>query len=473
MKDIKLLTIIFLFFILFISCKGKDEPLVPFVPTGTDLPDYRNYFGVCWNGAVNISDNLAYAKQMGYGYVFYMNGMEKDPLSDNLYFYIESPDYNVFERMVDTSLTFSATDIDFYNNYCTLKSKDPFPNNLATGGFINSSTFTVILDYQQKKVIDWSVDKVLAKIKAIESVNTKFHFGGFSWDVPDLVGDFWTKYKVDGGKPTTLAYWMKADTSFIFGKNVHNYATHTDGTAEFYKALFAAVKAKYPNFRNVMEPYLIWDNWIDKIKNRSDAKLLMPDMLAQENAEVTFLDDSRIFTSYGTSSLIDKEHVGSTAPANFTEQANRLNAAKLAINKSWFNWFGRLGGTGDMPLYKSLRDVPARLKLIRALPNWENLNNTPITSRTWNGVVYKSPNAYASDSAISVIQPNTGKQFIVFLKSSGVVDLPVGKLAKSISLTDGLFREATDAKADFIITSDNKIKPTASAVLDQCYIVNY
>ena len=473
MKTLNLLAILIVFLVAFISCKGKDEPSVPFVPIGTDLPEFRNYFGVSWNGLANISDNLAYAKQMGYGYVFYMTGMENDPLSDNLYFFIESPQANSYSRTVNTASNYNSTQIDFYNNYCALKSTDPFPNNLATGWFTSSTTFTVALDLQQKKVIDWVVADILAKVKAIESVNPKFHFGGYSWDVPDLTGDFWNKDKAVGGLPTTLKFWTGGDYGVIFGNNVHNYANYSDGTAEFYKALFAATKAKYPNFKTIYEPYGIYDQWISKVKDRADAKQIMPDLLAQENREVDFLDDSRIFAIYGTAPLIDKEHVASTAPANFTELANRINAAKLAMNKSWFNWFGRVGGTGDMPVYGSMKDVPARLKLIRVLPNWENINSTPITSRTWNGVVYKSPNAYASDSAISVIQPKTGKQFIVFLKSTAVVNLPAGKTVKSISLTDGLFRETSDAKADFIITTDNKIKPLSSAVLEGCYIVNF
>ncbi|MFZ4581374.1 MAG: hypothetical protein ACOYM7_01875 [Paludibacter sp.] len=469
----KSIYIYLLFVITVLSCKTETPVLPDFKPDPTGLPEYRNFFGVSWNGATNSSDNLAYAKQMGYGYVFYMTGMEKDPLSDNLYFFIESPQANSYTRTVNTANTYTATQIEFYNNYCALKSTDPFPNNLATGWFTSPTTFTVALDLQQKKVIDWVVADILARVKAIENVNPKFHFGGYSWDVPDLVGDFWNKDKAIGGLPTTLKFWTGGDYCVVFGNNVHNYATYSDGSAEFYKALYAATKAKYPNFKTIYEPYGVYDQWIAKVKDRADARLIMPDILCQENREVDFLDDTRIFATYGTAPLIDKEHVASTAPANFTEQANRVNSARLAINKSWFNWFGRVGGTGDMPVYGSMKDVPARLKLIRVLPNWENMNNTPQADRKWNGVVYKSSNAYASDSAISVIQPKTAKQFVVFLKSTGVVDLPAGKTVKSISSTDGLFYEVSDAKSNFIITTDNKLKPANSSVVDQCFIIKY
>ena len=65
MKILKLLAILLVFLISFISCKTQDQPPVPFVSTGTDLPEYRNFFGVSWNGAANLSENLAYAKTNG------------------------------------------------------------------------------------------------------------------------------------------------------------------------------------------------------------------------------------------------------------------------------------------------------------------------------------------------------------------------------------------------------------------------
>ncbi|MHC5720042.1 MAG: hypothetical protein ACYTX0_50420, partial [Nostoc sp.] len=49
---------------------------------------YQNFYGICWRG--NAHENLAYAKQMKYGYVFYQKGMELDSLSNGLYFFLET-----------------------------------------------------------------------------------------------------------------------------------------------------------------------------------------------------------------------------------------------------------------------------------------------------------------------------------------------------------------------------------------------
>jgi len=462
----KNLNLIFLLFSLFtFSCKDAIEPPIPFVAVEGELPEYRNFFGICWHG--NVNDNLAYAKQMGYGYVIYRYGMEKDPLSDNIYFYLESPEYNTYSRVVDTLKTYTATNINFYESYCALKNNGNFPGDLATGWFTSSHSFSVELDYQQNKVIVWAVDNILANVKAITSVNPKFHFGGFAWDVPDLSGDFWPAPQGNGSYQIGLSYWLGKDSSALKGSSVHDYLTYSDGKAEFYKTLFKATLEKYPNAKFINQPYTIYDSWIKKVKNRSDAKEIVSDMVIQENASTDFFDDSRIFDT----GLIDREHLGSTL-INFDEQSNRLAAAKVALNKSWFNFFGNFGKSDDATIYQNVQDVPQRLLLISVLPNWENMNNTPITDRKWNGTTYQSPNAYASDSVISVLQPKTNKLFFVFLKVDGVITLPAGKIVKNIYRTDGVFRETTDGTTDFII-NNNTLKPASTLPLDNGYIIQF
>ena len=465
MKSINLNLIIIFFSFLAFSCKDTIEAPVPFVAVEGELPEYRNFFGVSFVG--QPSELLSYAKQMGYNYVFYRAGMQNEPLSDNMYFYLESPEYNTYSRMLNTKKSYNTTEIDFYENYCTLKNNGLFPGDMASGWFTSDTTFSVELDFQQKKVITWAIDKVLAQVKTIETANPRFHFGGFAWDVPDLTGDFWTGLQSNGLNQSSLKYWTGGDFGAIKGVTVHDYPTYSDGRAEFYKALYAATRAKYPQAKFIHQPYSIWDQWIRVIKNRTDAKEIMPDIMAQENASLDFLDDVRIYET----GLIDKEHTCS-AVTTLTEVSNRSSAAKCAINKSWFNFFGSFGGSNSVPSYKNVSDVPRRLLLIKVLPNWENMNNTPITDRKWNGTVYQSPNAYASDSVISVLQPKTNKLFFVFLKVDGIITLPAGKIVKNIYRTDGVFRETTDGASDFSI-GNNTLKPASIAALDNGYIVQF
>lgn len=427
--------------------------------SATINPDYKNFYGVSWRGTPH--ENLAYAKQMNYDYVFYQPGMENDPLSNGLHFYIETPEYLIYNRAIDTTRKYSQSEKNFYErNFAIADDKERFPKNLATGWEFNTHTFTPILDFQQKRVVDWAIDSILKLVNKIETRNANFKFGGFAWDVPQLSGDFWKSRK-----QSTLAAFTGGD----FGrknKNItHDYPSYTNGHGIFYKKLFEQVRAKYPTARFIIEPYKIYEEWIGPIQGIPFAKEIMPDIILQEGPSTDFIDDARIFDS----GLISKDNIGCSTPNKFGEAENRLLAAKAAINGALFTWYGRFGGTGDMPNYKSIREVPARLKLIRELTNWENLNGVPLANRKWDGNVYKSDNAFVSQDLISVTQPRTKKVFFVFLTKAGALTIPNGKKITAILKTDDLFVESGSGMDDFDI-HDNIIKPK-DAALNQGYIM--
>ncbi len=459
MKNITLISLIVLCSSILFSCTDNSPKPIDFKPITGDLPDYRNFYGVIWKGTAN--ENLTFAKQMGYTYVIYQSGMEKDPLSNDLYFYIESPEYQIYNRQINTTASYNSAQLDFYQKYCTLRSSAAFPNNLAPGWYFSSTVFSVELDYQQKNVINWTIKNVLAYAKSIEAVNPRFHFAGWAWDVPDISGDFYYN-----GRQSTLAPWTGGDYGVVFPGTTHEYSTYSDGKAAYYKALFDSTRVKYPNAKTIMQPWTIYDSWISKIKNRADAKYITPDLLMEENVDTVFIDDQRIYST----SLIDKAHTSENLNID-SEITNRKIAAKLALNQMWYYYFGNLPPSpSGVAAYSSITEVPMRIKLIVELPNWENLNNTPVAERKWNGVIYRSSNAYASDSAIAVIQPKTNKLFFVCNKSSAIITLPVNKTVKQIFRTNNLFIETTDGTSDFIQTN-NKLKLTSNAILGAGYIV--
>ena len=429
-------------------------------------PEFRNFYGIAWNGTPH--ENLAFAKQMGYDYVFYQKGMEKDSLSKGLHFYIETPEYSVYRRQIDTKAIYSPEEIRFAEtHFALMNNSKSFPNNIARGWFMSDHTFTPQLDLQQQKVISWAIDSIVEYVESIESVNPDFKFGGFAWDVPQPAGDFWDTIQKPG-RQITLEYWTRGDYGIKHPEVTHEYPTYSDGRIEFYKQLYHTTRAKFPGAKFMMEPYRIYDDWIKVVGHRTDAKEVTPDLLAQERFGTEFVDDKRIFDS----GLINSENVASTTPDRFSEADNRLFAAKAAVNGAWFSWYGRFGGTGDMPGFKSIREVPARLKLIRVLANWENLNQTPMKERTWDGTVYKSPNAFASPDVIAVKQPETGKLFVVFLSENGKVEIPKGKKVAAIYSTDDLFIEKNDA-AEKVIIRSNALIPAGTDCLEKGYIINF
>jgi len=411
--------------------------------------DYRYFYGVVWRGLA--SDNIKFAKQMGYHYVANQAGMRLLPEAKDTKFYVINPELDVSPVSIELDLTktYSPDEKHLYKNYFVWKSDTAtFPNNIASGWWYNDNKFLVVYDFQQQAVIDATVEAIINKVKSFENLSIGYTFGGLMWDVPDLKGDFWIGGSSDR-KFVDISYWTGKD-SCASSKHTHEYLTYSDGKAAFFKKLYKRVREDFPDAKFIGEPFLIYDRWISQIENRPDAQKLMPDMLTQEAPGTQFVDDTRIFNS----GLVTKDRVGLSAPNIFGEYDNRLHAAKAAINGAWFTWFGRFGGSGDMPDYSNIYEVPPRIQLIRALPNWDNLKNTPLSLRSWDGIVYKSPNSFADANIIYSRHPDTGKIFAVFHNTTGRIKLGDNEEVLSVSRTNGLFIETEDGKDDLKIINN-------------------
>jgi len=432
--------------------------------------DYRNFYGIAWNG--NPIENLKYAKQMGYDYVFYQSGMELLRASDGLKFYIETPEYEVYpvDRVLRLDREYTPEQQANYEKLFAWKSLDPFPNNIATGWFSSDNTFSVQPDFQQQAVIDFIVDEILKYVELIENkammYGIDFKFGGFAWDVPNVTGDFWDRIQSKGGRQITLAYWTGEDSSLLHDGITHEYATYTDGTIAYYKTLFKRTREKYPDAKFIIEPYNVYSDWFAKIEGRDDLEEFNPDFITSESRNLDFLKDERVL---GTG-LAVPERLGCTTPDVFDEAGNRKLAGELAAHGAWFSWYGRFGGTGNMPPFQSITEVPDRLKLIRMIPNWDNLAKVPLSDRKWDGEVYSSPNSYASEKVIYSRHPDTKKLFIVFLDKAGVVELQPGEEVLSVSRVDGMFIESEDGRSDLLI-ENGQIKLANEEMLEKGFIV--
>ena len=416
------------------------------------LPDFRNFYGICWNGKAH--DNLVFAKQMGYDYVFYQRGMENDPLAKDLIFYIESPQYSVYPvpRTLDASKSFTDEEKSLYEKYFAKKNDQPFPNNMATGWFTRPTSFSVEPDFQQQEVIDTMVNRIIKYAKSLERKENNFLCGGFAWDVPQLPGDFWDAPQKKGGQSggghqITLSFWNGKDVAYQPAGVKFNYQTYSDGHAAFYKDLFRKCREAFPGSKFMIEPWMVWDSWFAQINDRADSQEITPDLVVQEKDGTEFVNDERIFKT----GIITKEFVGSTTPNRVGEKQNREIAATAAMNGAWFSWFGRFGGTGDMPGYRNITEVPARLQLVRRVANWDNLNAVPLSSRSWDGFVYQSPLSRMDSTVIYSAHPDNGKIFAVWLSPDGKIDLPKKTKVISVFRTDSLFVETANGKDDIEI----------------------
>ena len=446
-------------FFLCIACNNTVEPFEN--NQQTIQPDYRNFYGIVWVG--NNDDNLAFAKQMGYDYVFYRYGMSDHSNSNNLKFYVESPQYDCYARIFDRDASYTEEDKDNISRFVSLKdASKPFPENLARGWFFTPTRFSTEPDLQQQKVIDVLVDSILNRVASLERKEKGFVFGGFAWDVPQFHGDFWDTLQINNGRQVTLEHWTGYDGGDKHPDVTHEHKTYSDGYASFYKTLWSKTRQKYPDARFIVEPWHPHNDYIRHIENRVEVKELIPDLIVQEK-------DGDDFATIN-SELIDISKLGCTTPNIFTEEANRKIAGVAASKGSTFSWFGRFGGTGDMPSYSNITEVPARLQLIRVITNWENLHQTPLSERKWNGETYSSPKAYISKNVIYAIQPKTNKLFVVFLAAGSSVEIPSSYSSSKIYSTDNLFRESGFNTTD-IKKSGNKLTLTNPAKTEAGFIL--
>jgi hypothetical protein len=460
-------------------------------------PDFRNYYGISWSGTA--CDNLAYAKSMGYDYVAYQGGMKNCAASDkqDMRFYIGDPEAGVantiYASSIDITSNYSTATINKYNSYFAWKgngTNTAFPYNLATGWWFTNKTFRPNPDYQQQWIIDFTVNKAVTQLAGMEDPATNFRFGGWAWDVPDLVGDWWTERQAGytgapnltcnslpcRGKIVNLAYWNNGtDSSALHGNITHEYSTYTEARAALWKKLFVETRKLYPDMKLFYEPYTLY-GWIKQVENRADKLELMPPnevYLCQESGDnvgnmVNFVTDPRIYAS----GLITKNYTCIDTPDNHDIDDNVLMAGTAAINGAWMGWYGRTGGTDGTTNY-AIRDLPYRLKLIRVVPNWDNINKVPISSRTWSAsqLIYSSPNSYADINVIYSRHPDNGNLYAVVLnKNLGKINIAAGLKVDAIYNTDPLFRKSVRADSDFSI-SGTTLTLTNDAGLGNGYII--
>ena len=174
--------------------------------------------------------------------------------------------------------------------------------------------------------------------------------------------------------------------------------------------------------------------------------------------------------------------VGSHQRTKVEEDRNRIIAAKAGVNGAWYNWFmlfgwpnANLGWT--MPYWTHIADVYPRIKLIRHIPNWDNLNGISLTSRTCGEcakitlsgdisnhdlIVYESTDTsgniqsridkdvmYSRHPGGIVNPANKGKLFAVFNSTKGVIKLKPGERVASVRRANEYFEEGSiDASGD-------------------------
>src|SRR3989338_2776893 len=395
---------------------------------------WKNWYGIAWRDTP--ANHMKYAKQIGYDYIGIANWRtpsqyRNDANAANLNFYFVEPWSltNLFggivpgatPRKVDESYGYTAAQQTWYEDHMVWKSYSPFPQNMAPSVMNSATVYTVMWDFQQQVVIDKVVEGIIAEAKSFDDPSIPFSFAGYMIDEPKLNGQFF-RWDSALGRPrqTTLTYWTGVNSGLLHGAITHEYATYDEGMAAFYKQLNTRMRQEFPDAKWIVNPWRLYstasDEFIYKVKTRADKDQFTPDMLTQEGYGTEFVADSNIFNS---GMNITKDMVGSSQPGKSTEYENRLYAAKAGINGAWYNWFGLFSEGDNTVNFSSITQVYPRLKLVKSIPNWDNLNNIPLANRSWDGNVYQStqngqPQSYISSDVMYSRQWKNGKLFVVF-----------------------------------------------------------
>ncbi|MCF6157330.1 MAG: hypothetical protein E3K32_01885 [wastewater metagenome] len=447
-----------------------------------DGKGYKNFYGIAWCG--KPEEDVKYAKQMGYESVVInpsssIKDYHDNPDCEGLKFYLVDPFWypevlSGYSKEIDTTEPISDEARKFYNRNMVWKSNDPFPQNLATGYYPSrtSTKFSVMWDFQQQAVIDKVVEKIIAMIKRYENSYLSFTFGGYILNEPKLTGNF---YRLDeNGKniPVSLSHWTGMNSGLVHGTITHEYVTYSDGLAAFYKILRMRIAQEFPDAKWITRSTWLYneiDNneWLYQIKDRADRDELVPDMLSQGSSQNTdFVDNANIFN---IGLPVTKGDVGNSHASDVDGYKNRLIAAKAGINGAWFNWFGQFSDDEDRSDSQSITEVSPGLKLIRCIPNWDNLNNVPLIDRSWDGNIYQSTKSYASKDVIYSQHPRTGGLFAVFLTTGGVIKIREDEVVTSVQRTDDFFTESGDGFSDVTIT-DTEIRLKNKSDIGKGYI---
>lgn len=158
--------------------------LIAILPTISlaQADQWKNFYTVCW--VDNPSNNIKYAKQMGYDYIgindlIYVATLNAIPNRADLKFYFVNPQwakeylYQGYSPIIPLARSYTQTEQDFFEQYMAWKSPDPFPNNLATGWFDAAANRPYsMLDFQQQAVIDYAVTKTIERAYAFENLHS-------------------------------------------------------------------------------------------------------------------------------------------------------------------------------------------------------------------------------------------------------------------------------------------------------------
>ena len=393
---------------------------------GNNPDNYKNFFNI---SSDDVSTSTArYARQMGYDYIsFKLTGATIDyspAVFSGLKFYISN--YDEYTKPPNPSWwngelvyanvgSYTAEQIQWLEDYYIWRSATHTStvNRLAYGGVVTSTKAKPMFCYQSPIVRQYLLDSLASVLRSRLDDRNDIGFAGWIYDEAKIRGAFgtWSGSAVTQSVLTALT--PNGTDSCVAPSHIHDYGSYTDSRVEMWSKLRDTMKREYGNYtKMIAEPTRFyrttnpeWSEYIYSASQHARKSELVMDLYMQEADDLNFLQDQNIYSSGMCDSFAV---VGNTQHSEHGHNVNKLIASACGTTGAWYNWFLTYTASGAVsestPDFTQIIEVYPRLKLIRSVPNWDNLNGVGTSNRNYDGNVYRSTHtALSGNSLISFI----------------------------------------------------------------------
>lgn len=312
--------------------------------------------------------------------------------------------YNEYKSKFEKYMAWCDADAEFPDNLCILQSFEEK----------KSLWYSFTPDFQQQSVIEEYIKVIAEYIRdTAEIKEIDYLCKGIIVDVVEICEEinFSNRPLIDGVKCMLHEGITHEHNTFWIGWLMFLYQLKREIT----KTLGREIKC-------IWEPAVdISTSWIYPVINEKSIsndirKEILGDYLLKEYEGLEFLADNRVVNEY----FKHNDLGSSTSEINSFSETFRY-MGELSRKGSWFVYYGMFDRVGRFDPFQEAYEIPNWAKLLRLIPNHDNLNMIPIERRQYSAQkqIYQSPVSYADYNVICTIIPNTNKMFIHFMNEIG------------------------------------------------------
>jgi hypothetical protein len=386
--------------------------------------EFKNYYAPGLRGTV--ADEIRYAKSMGYRYIGILNSsVPADYATATVaglkFYYITPVRGSLGTDTYNINTSYDSTATAWYKTYCihidTPGTGTHWYDSLGHAWSNDGITYQIMPNYACAGVRQQMIDSMGETMKSYENP------GGFDFTCAGFIDDEdGMSLNVWDGNSNLYYYYNQINAAGNTTTVTFAYGTATieqeGGVNITFNRGFAKLMIE---FRNALKAFILNPKWItdtaymyssnlnitaEFIRTWGEAglttdgnyKAITPDALHQEHDDFAWLNPAAFTGTLSVTLDMAGCNQRNEGDEFFTRQI-AIAAGTASANTNWFNRFGfnKVGRILPIPDFQSIQTVWPRLKLLRVLPNWDNLNNMPLSARIASGIGSSTTLTYDSE----------------------------------------------------------------------------